>query len=92
MIPFQLRTLRRAQNLSQEELSKRSRITQGVLSRAEDPDYGNLTLNTIGRIASGLDVAVIIKFVPFSELLKYTEEMTEDEFSKVQTFEQEDAQ
>ncbi len=53
-VPFQVKTLRKKHCGSQAILAERSGVTQGVVSRAEDQDYGNLTLNTIGRIAGGL--------------------------------------
>jgi hypothetical protein len=64
-------------------------LTQGVVSRAEDQDYGNLTFNTIGRIAAGLDMAFIGRFVPFSDLVKFAEELSESEFKGVPTFAEE---
>jgi transcriptional regulator with XRE-family HTH domain len=67
-IPFQVRALRKQRDWSQERLAQEANLTQGVISRAEDPDYGNLTLNTLLRIAAGFDVAFAGKFVPFSEL------------------------
>jgi transcriptional regulator with XRE-family HTH domain len=67
-VPFQIRSLRKQRGWSQEELAMKSAITQGVVSRAEDDDYGNLTINTICRIAAGFDVAFMGKFVPFTEL------------------------
>src|SRR5271157_3669663 len=68
MVPFQIKAIRKKRELSQPELAEKSHLTQGVISRAENLDYGNLTLNTIGRIAGGFDLAFIGKFVPFSEL------------------------
>jgi len=67
-IPFQIRALRKQRDWSQQRLAQEADLTQGVISRAEDPDYGNLTLNTLLRIAAGFDVAFVGKFVPFSEL------------------------
>ena len=88
-IPFQVRTLIKALGLSQEELARRAGLTQGVVSRAANPGYGNLTLNTIIRIAAGFDVAFIGKFVPFSELAKWFAELSEDAIV-VKGFEEED--
>ncbi|HEY4899086.1 MAG TPA: helix-turn-helix transcriptional regulator [Terriglobales bacterium] len=89
MVPFQIRTIRKKQELSQPELAEKSHLTQGVISRAENLDYGNLTLNTIGRIAGGFDLAFIGRFVPFSELARFAREMSESEFAAIPTFEQE---
>ena len=77
-IPFQIRTIRKKRSLTQPQLATASKITQGVVSRSEDPDYGNLTFNTVLRIAAGYDLAFIGKFVRFSEFLKIVDEMSED--------------
>ena len=79
-IPFQIRALLKHQQLTQEQLAQRASLSQGVVSRAADPGYGNLTLNTIIRIAAGFDVAFIGKFVPFSELGKWFTELDERDF------------
>lgn len=77
-IPFQIRTIRKKRNVSQQQLAEDSKVTQGVISRAEDPDYGNLTFNTILRIAAGFDLAFIGKFVRFTDLVKEVDEMSEE--------------
>jgi transcriptional regulator with XRE-family HTH domain len=77
-IPFQIRTIRKKKEISQQQLAIDSKVTQGVISRAEDPDYGNLTFNTVLRIAAGFDLAFVGKFVRFSDLLKEVNEMSED--------------
>ena len=77
-IPFQIRTIRKKRGMSQPALALEAKITQGVISRAEDPDYGNLTFNTVLRIAAGFDLAFVGKFVRFSEFQKIIDEMSED--------------
>ena len=77
-IPFQIRALMKKKGFSQEKLAKLSNLTQGVISRAANPNYGNLTLNTIIRIAAGFDVAFTGKFVPFSELGRWFVDLSED--------------
>ena len=76
-IPFQIRAIRKKRGMSQPELAEASKITQGVISRAENPDYGNLTFNTVLRIAAGFDVAFVGRFVRFSEFLEVVDEMSE---------------
>lgn len=87
-LPFQIRTMLKKSGLSQEDLAARAGITQGVVSRAANPEYGNLTINTIIRIAAGFDVAFIGKLVPFSELAKWFVDLSEDSL-QVKTFEEE---
>jgi transcriptional regulator with XRE-family HTH domain len=76
-IPFQIRALMKKKGLSQEKLAKQAQLTQGVISRAADPNNGNLTLNTIIRIAAGFDVAFIGMFVAFSDLVKWYSDLSE---------------
>ncbi len=88
MVPFQIRALRKQRDWSQAQLAESANLTQGVISRAEDPDYGKLTINTISRIAAGFDVAFIVKFVPFSELDKWFLDLSEKSV-EVPSFEEE---
>lgn len=90
-VAFQIKTLRKKHCASQAELAEAAGITQGVVSRAEDQDYGNLTFNTVGRIAGGLDMAFIGQFVPFSDLAKFSINLSEEQFANLPTFEEEDA-
>ncbi len=71
LVPLQIQTLRQQRGWSQEALAEQAKLTQGVISRAEDQDYGNLTVNTILSIAEGFDVAFVGRFVPFSELNRW---------------------
>lgn len=88
-VAFQIKTLRKKHCGSQAVLAERSRLTQGVVSRAEDQEYGNLTFNTVGRIAAGLDMAFIGRFVPWSELARFAEDLSEEEFARIPTLEEE---
>lgn len=88
-IPFQIRALLKQHGLSQDQLARRAGLSQGVVSRAANPDYGNLTLNTIIRIAAGFDVAFVGKFVPFSELGRWFLEFSHESM-RVPSFAEED--
>ena len=90
-IGFQIRELLKAYKLTQTALAARARSSQGVVSRAADPSYGNLTINTLVRIAAGFDVAFVGRFVPFSELPKWFDRLYSEPFT-VASFDQEDAE
>ncbi|MDA1313741.1 MAG: helix-turn-helix transcriptional regulator [Acidobacteria bacterium] len=90
-VPYQARALMKANKLNQQELAKRSKLSQGVISRAVDPSYGNLTLSTIIRLAAGFDLAYVGRFVPFSELARWYADLP-DESWKIPSFEEEDAE
>ncbi len=78
VIPFQIRALMKAQGLSQQRLAEQAGLTQGAVSRAASPSYGNLSLNTLFRIAAGFDVAFVGRFVPFSELDRWLDHLNEE--------------
>ena len=89
-IPTQIRILLKQRGWTQADLAERSGLTQGAVSRACNPDYGNLTFNNALRIASGLDVAFVGKFVTFSELAKWHTDLSEPQL-EVKSFADEDA-
>jgi transcriptional regulator with XRE-family HTH domain len=63
----------RRNGLTQQKLAQQSGLTQGAISRAADLNYGDLTLNTIIRIAAGFDCAFVGKYVPFTEFVRHTD-------------------
>ena len=86
MIPIQIRVLRRKFGYSQAQLAVESGLTQGVISRAEDPEYGNLTINTLVRVAGGFDCAFIGRFVPFSEFAGWYVKLDDEKQFEVPCF------
>ena len=90
-VPFQIRALLKDRGWTQDQLAKQAGLTQGVVSRAQDPDYGNLTINTITRVAAGFDVAFVGRFVSFSELVDWFETLSE-ESGNIEDFEREYSQ
>lgn len=70
-VAFQLRAMRDAREWSQRDLGERANMAQETISKFENPDYGRLTLTSLKRLASAFDVAVIVRFAPFSQLLDY---------------------
>lgn len=75
-LAFQIRALRKERGWSQDELGQRAEMKQASISQLEDPDYGRLSLSTLKRLASAFDVALMVKFAPFSELVEWTTELT----------------
>jgi transcriptional regulator with XRE-family HTH domain len=68
-IAFQIRTMRG--DLTQEELGKLAGMKQEAICRLENPNYGSFTLKTLKEIAAAFNVALMVRFVPFSELVKW---------------------
>jgi transcriptional regulator with XRE-family HTH domain len=88
-VSFQIRSMLKRRGWTQKQLASRSKVTQGVVSRAQNPGYRNLTLKTLNRIAAGFDVAFIGTFVPFSELVNWFQNLSED-CGNVESFEAEE--
>lgn len=86
-IPLQIQDLLKQQDLTQTELAELADLSQGTVSRAADIAYGNLTINTLVRIAAGFDVAFVCGFVPFSRFLEWIDETSGEQH--VATFSEE---
>ncbi len=71
-IATQIRAMRDARKWTQSELARRLDISQPNVARLEDEDYGQYSLQTLKRLASAFDVALVVRFVPFSQLVDYT--------------------
>lgn len=76
-VPFQIGALRKERGWSQQLLAERAEVTQGVISKAEDPDNGNLAVNTILRIANGLDVVFVGQFMSYAEFDSWRSKLSE---------------
>ena len=71
-IPFQVRALREQRGLTQKELAERVGMKQERISAIENPNYKNaFTLSTLKRLASAFDIALIVRFVPISQLVDW---------------------
>lgn len=89
-ICFQLRALREQREMSQGAFGKqvKPRMAQERISILEDPNADSKpTLNTLLRLAEGLDVGLDVRFVPFSTVLErsthtHMRELEVDSFEK----------
>lgn len=70
-IAFQIRATRDKRVMTQAALARESGMTQNNLSRLESPDYGKQTISSLKRIAEALDVALVVRFVPFSQYINW---------------------
>lgn len=90
-LPFQMRTLRDERGWSQERTAQELNKTQSMISRLESPAYGRMSLQTLVEIAEGFDVGILIKFVPFSRLVKEYEDVSSSALSAQSVTEKEEA-
>jgi len=70
-IAFQIRALREREGWSQQTLAEKIASNQNAIYRAENPNYGKQTITTLKKIAAEFDVALVVRFVPFSELIDW---------------------
>ncbi len=77
-IAFQLRAMRKGRQWDQEklaELALGNPKLQSMISRYENPDYGKYSLSTLFDFARAFDVALEVKFAPFSDIIKWEEDL-----------------
>src|ERR1700688_3541786 len=70
-LAFQIRALRDREDWSQGQLAEKVGMNQNAISRLENPSYGKATLTTLKRLAAAFDVALIVRFVPFGQLVDW---------------------
>ena len=70
-VAFQVRATRDRLGWTQEQLADKIGISQNAISRLESPEYGKATLTTLKRLAAALDVALVVRMVPFSQFVDW---------------------
>jgi transcriptional regulator with XRE-family HTH domain len=70
-IAHQIRLMRESAGWTQQQLADAIGTNQNGVYRLESPNYGRPTLTTLKRVAAALDVALVVRFVPFSELVDW---------------------
>ena len=77
-LAFQIKLIREKNGWTQQELADSVGSHQPTIHQWEDPDYGNHTLNSLKSLASAFDLGLMVKFVPFSELVHWNANLTPD--------------
>jgi len=81
LIPSQLRALRMRENKTQPELAQMADMKQSRISAMETPGLVNFNRETLVRMAATHSVGLVIKFVPFSEMLEWENSYSQDAFN-----------
>lgn len=70
-LTFQIRGLRDREGWNQQTLADKLGSNQNAVSRLENPNYGRPTITTLKKIAAVFDVGLVVRFVPFSQLVDW---------------------
>ena len=71
-ISNQIRVLRQQRGWTQSDLAEKLGTSQGVVSRLEDPSYGRYSFKTLLNLGSIFDIALFVRFLPFSQAVPAT--------------------
>jgi len=80
-LPLQLRAMREDRGWTQAKLAEKLGTTQNAISRFENPKSRPATIPTLKRIAETFDVALMVKFAPFSEFVDSVSNISEKSVS-----------
>lgn len=79
-LPMQCRALRESREWTQPRLAEAAGMSQPRISEIERPGERKLNLETLLRLASAFDVALQVRFVPFSQLVDDNDSVRLDSF------------
>jgi transcriptional regulator with XRE-family HTH domain len=79
-LPMQCRALRESREWTQPQLAEAAGMSQPRISEIERPGERRLNLETLLRLASAFDVALQVRFVPFSKFVDDDDSVQLDNF------------
>jgi transcriptional regulator with XRE-family HTH domain len=79
-LAHQIRILREQRGWTQKELAKRVNTSQNTISRLEDPSYGRYTIRTLLSLSKAFDVALFVRYLPFSKFMEATWDTRHERF------------
>lgn len=71
VIASQIFNLRKDNGYTQTKLANLAKMAQPRIALLEKSEYKTYSISTLKRLAHAFDVALIVKFVPFSELVDF---------------------
>ena len=75
-LPLQIRALRKQRNWTQPQLAAIAEMRQPRISNMEKPGATHFSLETLRRLAEAFDVALIVRFGSFGELLDWSDQFS----------------
>lgn len=91
-LALQIKSLREQHGWSQAQLGEHTpgEMKQATISRLENPDNDSYTIGTLTRLAAAFDVALVVHFAPFSELIDWATSLSPGSLS-VPSYEEDSA-
>ena len=80
-LAFQIRAMQEHRGWTQAELGVRAGMAQETISLLENPNYGRYTLRTLKRLAEAFDVAIVVRFAPFTQLAELVGDLSENDLA-----------
>jgi transcriptional regulator with XRE-family HTH domain len=80
-IPFQIRALLKKRGKTQEWLAEMTGMLQPRISGLMSPGKTRPNIETLRRLAEAFDCGLAVRFVPFSELARWSDEFDPETFN-----------
>ena len=80
-VAAQIAFLREREGWTQKELAQKAGMHQSRISALEDPNYENIEIATLRRLASAFEVGLTVRFVPFSEIIAWAGSSSPDKLA-----------
>lgn len=92
LVPAQIRALRLKSDMPrQQDLAREADMHQSRISMFETPGMANVTLETLARLAATFKTGLVVKFVPFSDMLRWENEFSQDAFDVLPRLDEDEA-
>lgn len=80
-IAAQIFATREARGWTQQQLADAASMAQTRICLMENSSYESFTISTLKRLASAFDVALVVRFEPYSQLLDWSTHATPDQMA-----------
>lgn len=80
-VAAQIQAMREDRGWKQKDLAAKTEMSPARISIMEDPSYDRFNLSTLRRLASAFDVALSVRFVPFSELVTWVANLSPEKMA-----------
>ena len=80
-VAAQIFSMREHRGWTQGQLAENTGMKQARISVLENPNYDKFSVRTLRRLASAFDVALVVRFVPFSQLIDWVVDLSPEDLT-----------